>query len=201
VTYYKTSDILKKLATNCQDKEYVLIDDIRIWLHQFGFAIIMIMFALPCSLPLPGISMVGGIPLAFFATQIIMGYKEPWIPRWIAKKTLSSNSLIKIINKAIPYLEKFESFYKVIIPIKNMTMIEKIMGIFSLIFAIYIILPVIFGNSLPSLGIILMCLGLVNYDLLIIIIGIIVGMVGVILASGVIIGGIVFVKMILSKVI
>ncbi len=179
----RISTILKKLSLEVKDSEHISISQIMGMLQQYGFSLLMIIFAMPCVLPLPGISFIGGVPLTYFSVQILRGFTSPKIPTWLAKKQVTSESLINVINKALPYLEKFEKSFQWKFPIDNMLVATRLMGIFSLLFAIYITLPLPLGNSLPSIGIILMSIGLLNKDLLLIIIGILVGMVGVVLAS------------------
>jgi hypothetical protein len=185
----KISQILLELLDYCKTKQQVSIADIMSLLHQYSFSLCLIIFALPCVLPLPAVSFFGGIPLMLFAIQMIMGYDAAWIPLKISKKTILSSHIEKVITKSVPYLTKAESFFKFSIAIKNIDFAEKLVGVFALIFAIYITLPVIFGNSLPSFGIILMALGLLKRDYLLIIIGVISGAIGIVLASAVIFGG------------
>ncbi len=189
ITNKKISQILLELSEYCKSKQAVSIVEIMSLLHQYSFSLLLIIFALPCVLPLPAVSFFGGIPLMLFSLQMIMGYDAAWIPLKISQKTILSSHIEKVITKAVPYLTKAESFFKFSITINNIDFAEKLVGVFALVFAIYITLPVIFGNSLPSFGIILMALGLLKRDYLLIIIGIISGLIGIALASAVIFGG------------
>jgi hypothetical protein len=189
ITNKKISQILLELSDYCKSKQEVSIVEIMSLLHQYSFSLLLIIFALPCVLPLPAVSFFGGIPLMLFSLQMIMGYDAAWIPFKISQKTILSAHIEKVITKAVPYLTKAESFFKFSITINNIDFAEKLVGVFALVFAIYITLPIIFGNSLPSFGIILMALGLLKRDYLLIIIGIIFGLIGITLASAVIFGG------------
>jgi hypothetical protein len=199
ITDNRISTILKKLSSEVEGREHVSIEQIMKILQQYGFSLLMIMLAMPCVLPLPAISFVGGVPLIYFAVQILRGFVSPKIPSWLGNKQIKSEFLINVINKAVPYLEKFELFFKLKFPINNMIIATKLMGIFSLLFAIFITLPLPFGNSLPSLGIILMSIGLLNKDLILIIIGIFVGMIGVTLASSLVAGALHLLNIFIAK--
>jgi hypothetical protein len=193
------SQLLNKLAANSRASSHISIKQIKLMMHEQGFCLLMIMFAIPCILPIPGISVIAGIPLIFFATQMLMGFDSPWLPKWVCNKNIDTANLEKIINKSTPYLQKIEFFSKPRFLIFSTKMGEKLVGLISLIFAIYITLPVIFGNTLPSLGITVMSLGLLNRDGIMIIFGTITGVLGVLLASMVIVTGIGTVKILLNN--
>jgi hypothetical protein len=195
----KVSTTLKNLIIDNQTAPTITLKQINDFLHEQGFCLLLIIFAIPCVLPLPGISIVGGIPLMFFSAQMIMGYNSPWLPKWLGNKSINVKTLEKMLSNALPYIIKIEAILKPRLMFTNVKMYEKIVGVISLIFAIYITLPIIFGNSLPSIGICIMAFGLLNLDGIMIILGIIVGAVGVILASAVIFFGLTAVKLLLNN--
>ncbi len=56
--------------------------------RAFGLSIIAIMA--PVCLPMPpGAPTVAGIILASFAVQMILGFRSPWLPRWVKRRTIA----------------------------------------------------------------------------------------------------------------
>ena len=77
---------------------------------------------------------------------------------------------------------------------------EKIIGFISLLCSISIVLPIWFGNAVPSAGIMLMAIGLLYLDGVMILIGIIVSFIGLFVASLVMVLGIKAFKYVLKKI-
>ena len=169
------------------------IEQIKNTLEHRSIIIVLFLFALPCILPIPFISSFAGIILIICSTQLIYGNDSLWLPEVLSQKSISYNMLYKLISKAMPYIVTIEKLCQTKLAFNKLgqqIFYEKLVGIVSLIFSIYITLPVIFGNSLPSIGICLMALGLINKNMLLIMAGILIGLVGVIMASLVILTGI-----------
>ncbi len=110
---------------------------------------------------------------------MIVGMKAPWLPLWIEEKKVKRASLEKIVNKANPWLRKIENLMQPRLTYISVHMWERIIGIFSFVFAVSIAIPLPLTNFPPSWGILIMSLGLLSKDGLTILIGMIVGTVGV----------------------
>jgi hypothetical protein len=174
-------------------KERLTLNEIKDSLHELGFGLLMVLFSFPMAIPLPyppGFTTLLGIPLFFFSWQMLLGYDSPKLPKFIGEKTIKRTTLEKVITKTIPYLQKLERLFKPRLEFSHTIIGERIVGLFSLIFSTCIVLPIIFGNALPSAGIMLMALALMNKDGIMMIVGAIVGLIGVAIASYVVIFGI-----------
>ncbi|RYE11549.1 MAG: hypothetical protein EOP34_12170 [Rickettsiales bacterium] len=60
-------------------------------------------------------------------------------------------------------------------------------------------MPIIFGNTLPSVGIILISIGIINRDGVITLFGVVIGLIGIILASLVAIVGFEAISLLIKK--
>ncbi|MGB4191048.1 MAG: exopolysaccharide biosynthesis protein [Rickettsiales bacterium] len=172
------SQLFNELVNKAKAKKDISFGEINEHLSERGFAILMILFAIPVMVPIPGLSTVLGLPLIVFAMQMAMGMEKPFLPKWLSQKKISSAHLIYSIEKSNKYFIKIEKFLHPRLSYFNSSSGEKIIGIISLICSITISLPIWGGNALPSLGILIMSFGLLGKDGVAVIIGIIVSIIG-----------------------
>lgn len=180
------SKLLQNLAEIKKDTESVSLGEISDHLSERGFAILMILFAFPMAIPLPyppGFTTILGLPLLIFSIQMLLGMSKPLLPKWIAKKTIKTSHLVFAIEKSAKYFLKAEKILRPRLPYFSSVSGERIIGIISLICSISIVLPIMFGNAVPSAGILIMAFGLLGKDGYIIIIGIITSIIGLFIAS------------------
>ncbi|MDH5552631.1 MAG: exopolysaccharide biosynthesis protein [Nitrosomonas sp.] len=162
--------------------ETMTVGELKHSLHQRGFGILMAIAALPLCLPVPvppGYTTFFSIPLFIFSIQMILGMSAPWLPAWLEKKEIKRVNLKKLIEKANPWLRKIEIHLRPRMTNISVQTWEKLIGIFSFVFALSIALPIPMTNFPPGWGILIMSLGLLSKDGLTIIIGMIVGTIGV----------------------
>jgi len=153
--------------------------EIKLALHERGFGLLMLVFAL-ITLPLPpGLTVLAAIPLLFFSVQMILGVDSPWLPSWIGRRRIKRRTLALMVEKASPHLRKVERLLRPRFSYASSRTGEKIVGVFCLLFSMSIAIPLPFTNFIPAIGIALMSLGLLSKDGVVITIGMIVGMGGV----------------------
>lgn len=146
-----------------------------------GFGMLLVVFCAIPALPIPaqGIATVLAIPVLLIALQIIIGKRTPWLPKWITRKTIAGKTFITAIEKLTPYLHFFERFTKPRLLYMTTSIGERFIGIFAFIFAISMALPIPFSNTVPSAGIVVMALGLIERDGLAVKCGMILGSIGI----------------------
>jgi hypothetical protein len=163
-------------------KEVMTIGEIKNALHERGFGILMAIAAIPLCLPVPvppGYTTIFSIPLFIFSVQMVIGMRAPWLPEWIEKKMVKRADLEKIVTKATPWLKKIEIHMQPRMTYISVHTWERIIGIFSFVFAVSIALPIPGTNFPPGWGILVMSLGLLSRDGVMILIGMIVGTIGI----------------------
>jgi hypothetical protein len=95
------SSLLLDFAANVS-AERVKVSDITDSLGQRSFGFILLIFALPNSLPIlgiPGVSTITGLPLLFVAVQMALRHERVYLPRWIANSSLATTDFKALINK------------------------------------------------------------------------------------------------------
>lgn len=191
-------EILESLLK--EEKKSVSIYELINLLNKNSIYILLIIFAIPNLLPIPGLSTIIGIPMIIFAIQILYGSSKPILPNFIINKQINFENFRNAIGKILPVLSKVESFSKKRVGLFTNIIGEKIACIFILLFALTITLPIIFGNTLPSIGIILISIGLINKDGVMVIFGIITGVIGIALASLVALLGVEIIDFLIKKI-
>lgn len=141
--------------------------------HSRVFAFVLLLCALPEALPLPiaGVSTIIGIPLIIVSAQLFLGFNKPWLPAWIADRSMKRNQFAKFLHKILPTLEKFESLIRPRWKFVTVPIAQRIFGLLFLILAIVIALPIPFGNLPPAIAIVIISLGMIEQDGVVIILG------------------------------
>lgn len=174
--YTPPSEVLQKVVSD-HGSDRISLFELRAALHQRGFGLLNILFAVPLSIPVPlppGLASIISFPLLIFAVQMLFGMDSPWIPKWLGHKTIDRKTLAHFIEKSSPYLWKVEKLMRPRYYF-GVGIGERIVGLFSLLFGISILFPFPLSNNIPAIGIVIMSLGLLSKDGIIIAVGMIVG--------------------------
>ncbi|MDF2964882.1 MAG: exopolysaccharide synthesis, ExoD family protein [Rickettsiaceae bacterium] len=196
------SETLSTLAKKTPDGK-TRLKDIILEFHENGFALVMIFFSLPIAIPLPyppGFTTLFGVPLILFSIQMMLGYENIKLSKRIEEYEINNSTLIMIAGKAIPILQRIEKYLKPRYSFANSVYCEQILGFISLVCAISIAIPLPLTNSIPAWGITVMSLGLLKRDGLIILLGILVSIIGNIIAFFAVMGSWYLVKAVFNYI-
>jgi hypothetical protein len=171
------SDILERVVSD-RTVDYVTLHEIKSTLHERGFAVLGIIFAVVSAVTPPGITFVPSLPLFFLALQMAAGRKNPWLPAWLGRKKIKRATLAALIEKTTPKLRRIEKLLHRRWTFLASGQAERMIGAFMLVFSSLIILPLPLSNFLPAVGITFMCLGMIGNDGLQVVIGAAVGCIG-----------------------
>ncbi len=190
---YSTSDVLENLVIETKQQDKVSIGELKMLLKDRGFDILMIIAALPMCIPIPvppGYTTFFSIPLFIFAWQMLMGSRSVWLPKWINKKEIKRTTAGLLVEKASPSLRFIERFSRP----RALWMLSKqtrrILGFIVMVLTVSIALPLPLTNLLPAWGIVIMCIGSLNRDGLLSLIGVLIGIAGVAVTLLVLYGGV-----------
>ena len=175
----RPSEILEDVVEHHSQHDYITIKEIKLALHERGFGILMIIFAAIMIVCPPFAGLAPALPIILCAIQMMMGKDSPWLPKWLSKQKVKRKSLAKLIQKSNPKLRKIERLLKPRLLFMSSSIGERFVGVFAFVFAISIVVPLPLTNFVPSVGIILMSLGMMSKDGVLILLGMLVGTVGV----------------------
>jgi hypothetical protein len=171
----RISDILTRLAAQ-GDRENITVGEIVDALSDRSFGIIIILVALPNTI-LP-IAWVLDTPILIFAIQMAMGKQTPWLPEFMRRQQLDRDTFSKAINYVVKYLVKIEAFLKPRLTFLTSDKAERFIGMWLTFLTIVLLVPIPFGNALPSFGIAIIAAGLLEKDGVAILVGSLIGILG-----------------------
>ena len=179
----RTSDVLRELADD--QRERVSFREILTGLRHRAFGFTLLIFALPCVLPMPpGIPTVCGIAIVIIALNLIAARQRLWLPRAIADKSVARADLQRIVTRVTPHLERLERFCKPRFAIVTEPVGKVLIGLVILVLGFIMILPIPFlGNMPPGFAASVIAFGMTERDGIIVLIGVVVSVAAVALAS------------------
>lgn len=152
-------------------------------LDERGFAVVLMILMLPSALPIPtgGVTHVLEIFAALIALQMIVGREELWIPARFARKELGDTFTGKAAPKLLRFIRWFERHARPRLGgLLDSRVAVSIIGLVLMTFTVgaFVAPPFTGLDTLPSLGVVIVCLGLIFRDGLIVSGGLVVGVGG-----------------------
>jgi hypothetical protein len=161
-----TAEVLLGLVRN-HPGERIALGDIVNGLAERVFGFLLLLCALPnaCgAAAIPGLSTVFGLPMAFFAGQMMLGQRRPWLPRQLLARSLARADFELYIQQALPYLERVMRYVKPRWPRFVSARAERFLGGVCLVLGVVLALPIPGGNLLPGIASALIALAIVERD-------------------------------------
>jgi hypothetical protein len=179
----RTSEVLATLAHG--DGERVTFGEILLGLRHRAAGFATLIFSLPCCLPMPpGIPTVCGIALVIIALNLIAMRRRLWLPAAIAGKTVARSDLDRMVVRATPLMRRLERYCRPRLPIVTESVGKVLVGLVIFVLGFIMILPIPFvGNMPPAIAASVIALGMTERDGLIVLIGLVVSVAAVIVAS------------------
>jgi hypothetical protein len=179
----RTSEVLRDLAEG--EGERLTFRDILTRLRHRAFGFTLLIFALPCCLPMPpGIPTVCGIAIVVIALNLIGARQRLWLPAAIADKSLRRADVQRLVDRVAPYLERLERVCKPRLPIVTETVGKVLIGIVIFVLGFIMILPIpLLGNMPPGIAASVIAIGMTERDGLIVLIGMLVSVAAIAVAS------------------
>lgn len=165
----KKQKTLQELINNFADESFAIL-----------FLLLMAIPALP--LPTGGITHIFEIIAMLLAIELIVGRKTVWLPKVWLSKTLPTSLQASALPRFLKILKWAEKYSRSRLgQVQKSAAYSRIIGIVILLFVVFAFLAPPFSglDTLPSLGVVLISLGLIFEDALISIIGIVIGSVGI----------------------
>lgn len=151
---------LAALARHAASAPMTLGDLVRD-LGASALPLLLLLAAIPNSLPMPGIpgvSAVFGIPAILFGLQIAQG-RPPWLPAWLARRALPGDAVARTVALALPRLERLERWLHPWRP-DAARRLAPLAGLAAAWCGLLLALPIVFGNLPPGLALLTLAVGL-----------------------------------------
>jgi hypothetical protein len=179
----RTSEVFRDLAEG--EGERLTFREILTTLRHRAFGFTLLIFALPCCLPMPpGIPTVCGVAIVIIALNLIASRQRLWLPGAIANKSIARADLRRIVDRVAPHLERLERICKPRFAIVTEPVGKILIGIVIFALGFVMILPIpLLGNMPPGLAASVIAFGMTERDGLIVLIGAVVSVAAIALAS------------------
>lgn len=181
----RLSQILDEIAVD-ESRARVSVADLLQVMSGRAIGALLLLFALPNILPAPpGTSSILGMPLVYLSAQMMFG-RLPWLPAFIANRSMSREDFAATISRATPIIARAEKLLKPRLSFIVRHGAERVIGAVCLILAIVLLLPIPLGNMLPALAIGLIALGVLERDGVWVLIGLTVAGISLFIVGGVV---------------
>jgi hypothetical protein len=163
------SDALEKFAESVTS-DRIDLATITQFMGQRSIAASLLILALPMvvPIPVPGPSIVFGVPLILVSAQLFFRRRYLWLPKRLARYSVSQRDFVTFAKRAAPMLRALERVVRPRIRWMSAEWSVVPVGAVCFILATVITLPMPFGHVAPGIAICVLALGLLERDGLVI---------------------------------
>jgi hypothetical protein len=156
-----------------------------------GFGVLLSLLALPSALPIPavGFSVPFGFAIVLLSFQFIIARPQPWLPRFILRRSLSSVLVKGMKEKGGPLIHRIEKMMRPRMAIFFTPFGRILSGMMILLMGTLMMIPIPFTNTVPAAVVFLIGIGLLFNDGLILAGGVLAGLGAIAFYALIIIGG------------
>jgi hypothetical protein len=109
------------------------------------------------------VASIAAIPLALVAVQLAIGLPRPWLPRFLAARSLSRAEFARMVARVVPYLARIERLLRPRFMVLTGPLGERVLGVVCLALALLLAVPILFNWPLV-VPIALMSLAVIERD-------------------------------------
>ena len=160
----RISVLLRRIAEEGDPADPISFATLAERMGERGFGVILFIWALPNMISLPGISSLFGMLIAVTGGQMVLGHRRPWLPRRLLGRSVRRADFARMVDKAQPYLERFERYCKPRLTVTPQGLAERLVGLLLVILGLVLLLPLVGANLLPAIGVAVLSLGLIEAD-------------------------------------
>ncbi|MFM9863272.1 MAG: exopolysaccharide biosynthesis protein [Micropepsaceae bacterium] len=169
-----TSEALIEIVDAFPSEEMTL-QDLMDGLGERSFGFVLLLFGVLSAIAIvPGLATVTAIPLLFFGLQMFVGYRTPWLPKFISERSFAKADLLATIKRAVPAMRWVEKICKPRLLFLTGRFAERLLGLLVFILAAVIALPGPGTNFMPGVAIAFMAIAIIERDGLMVLIGMLV---------------------------
>src|SRR5690606_507667 len=118
--------------------------------------------------------------------QLVLGHDKPWLPRLITERSFRHEDFKMVVQRILPGLVRAERVLHPRLGFLVSPLAERLFGSVAFVLALLIFLPIPLGNMLPGLAVSLFARGILAWDGLAMMMGLVMAVISVVVASGVV---------------
>lgn len=148
-----------------------------------GFGLLVLIFALPNIIPMiPGVSTVSGIVIAVVGLQMMLGRHTPWLPGFVADRTLPRAQLAAMVDRTIGWIVRLERVARPRALFMVRGPMWLLIGAMCMLLGGILALPLSWiGNFPPGVALVVIAVGLIEEDGVLVAAGHLIGIVATLL--------------------
>lgn len=176
---HKRITMVLRAVVDTAEGERITIREIVEAFGERAFGFVIILFSLPNCIPAPpGMNSIFGFPVLLFAFQMALGFKKPWLPRFLMDRSFKVETFRKIIDAAEPRLKRVENLCRPRYTGLFNRRGERLIGLFAIVLAFSVVLPLPGTNFVPSIGLVVIAIAIMQEDGLVLGLGALIGLAG-----------------------
>ncbi len=154
--------------------EEMTLQDLMDGLGERSFGFVLLLFGVLSAIAIvPGLATVTAVPLLFFGLQMFVGYRTPWLPKFISERSFAKTDLLATVQRAVPAMRWVETICKPRLLFLTGRFAESPLGLLVFILAVVIALPGPGTNFAPGVAIAFMAIAIIERDGLMVLVGMI----------------------------
>ena len=178
----RTSEVFRGLKT-IGSGERISLGELTTSLGDRGFGLLVLIFALPNIIPMiPGVSTVSGVVIALVGLQMMIGRHAPWMPAFVAEKTMSREQLAAMVDRTVSWVERLERVAQPRWTGMTRGPMHVVLGAMFVLLGAILALPLSWiGNFPPGVALVVLSIGMLEEDGLLVALGHAIGIVATLL--------------------
>ena len=166
--------------------EQISLQELQNMAGERGFGFFLALLALPSGVPVPaaGYSIPFGILLFLLAAQMLVGYRQPWLPERVQQWSVPTSFAKAVLEKGSWILKRVELFAR-----PRMSWIchshvgHRALAVAIALMSISMMIPIPGTNTLPAFSIFVIGVGLLDEDGIVSSIGVTLSVLGLLTTS------------------
>ncbi|KRE90795.1 hypothetical protein ASG87_01275 [Frateuria sp. Soil773] len=160
----RTTELLAA-ALDRHDGDRIALGDLMEPLRRRAFGFLLLLLAVPNFIPVPlGIGGVMGVLVIALGLQMLAGLEHPWLPRWLARRTLSRTALRRFLARIAPVTRRLERICRPRLERLTMRPLTIASGLVMILLGLLLALPIPFTNYLFGAMLLAFAFALIERD-------------------------------------
>lgn len=178
----RTSEVFRGLKT-IGSGERISLGELTTSLGDRGFGLLVLIFALPNIIPMiPGVSTVSGVVIALVGLQMMIGRHAPWMPAFVAEKSMPREQLAAMVDRTVSWVERLERVAQPRWTGMTRGPMHVVLGAMFVLLGAILALPLSWiGNFPPGVALVVLSIGMLEEDGLLVALGHAIGIVATLL--------------------
>ena len=153
------------------------LGDLVTALDERAFGLLLLVFALPCCVPLLwGIPQVVALPMLALTGQIAAGRQSPWLPAALADRRFDAAAMQGVVRRTQRYVGWAERLARPRLTALTEGRGLRVVGALLAVPCASILVPLPSTNTAPGIGVAIASVGLIERDGLLVLAGLLLGL-------------------------